>query len=217
MLEIKRLNKSFGGLQAIVDFDLSIAENEVVGIIGPNGAGKTTLVNLITGFLRPSSGIIEFEGKDITFAQNDEIARHGIVRTFQLVKPFANLSSLDNVVIGRLYGAEPAQNVKQGRTEAEELLDFVGLGDKKDRIAGNLTFAERRKLELARALAAKPRLLLLDEVVAGLNPVEVEMMLETVKRSHEPEHNDHFCRACHESGHGTVNEGYCAGFWEKNR
>jgi ABC-type branched-subunit amino acid transport system ATPase component len=184
ILQIKGLTKSFGGLQAVADIDFTLDEQEILGIIGPNGAGKTTLLNLVTGFLKPDCGSITFEGKDITSAESDEVARRGIARTFQLVKPFANLTALDNAAIGRLHGAGPAKNVKQAREEAGELLHFVGLGEKKSVMAGNLTFAERRKLELARALGAKPRLLLLDEVIAGLNTVETEAAMETIKEIH---------------------------------
>lgn len=182
ILEVKGLTKAFGGLQAISHLDFTIDDGEILGIIGPNGAGKTTLINLITGFLKPDSGVIKFKGKDITFAESDQVSRYGIVRTFQLVKPFANLTALDNVVIGRLYGAEPARDMKQARAEAEEILSFVGLGEKKSVVVRSLTFANRRKLELARALAAKPRLLLLDEVVAGLNAVEVEAAMVIIRK-----------------------------------
>lgn len=182
ILEVKGLTKAFGGLQAINCLDFTISDGEIVGIIGPNGAGKTTLINLITGFLKPDSGVIKFKGKEITFAEPEEISRSGIVRTFQLVKPFPNLTALDNLLIGRLHGAEPAQNMKQAKAEAEELLSFIGLWDKKDVLVRTFTLADRRKLELARAMAAKPRLLLLDEVVAGLNPVETEMAIQIINQ-----------------------------------
>jgi ABC-type branched-subunit amino acid transport system ATPase component len=182
LLKTSRLKKAFGGLQAIDALDLEVECDEILGIIGPNGAGKTTLINLITGFLRPDSGVIEFNGKNITSAGSDKVARHGIARTFQIVRPFANISVLDNVVIGRLYGKEPARTMKQARSEAEDLLHFVGLDGKSRIKACNLTLADRRKLELARALAARPRLLLLDEVIAGLNPVETEMAVQIIKK-----------------------------------
>ncbi len=184
ILQIRGLSKSFGGLQAVADVDFTLNDQEILGIIGPNGAGKTTLLNLVTGFLKPDSGTITFEGKDITSAESDEVARCGIARTFQLVKSFTNLTALDNAAIGRLYGAGPAKSVKRAREEAGELLHFVGLGEKKGVMAGNLTLAERRKLELARALGTKPRLLLLDEVIAGLNPVETEAAMEIIKKIH---------------------------------
>lgn len=164
------------------DLSFSMQGNEILGIIGPNGAGKTTLINLITGFLRPDTGEIRFKGQDITFLSAEKRARLGIVRTFQLVKPFGNMTTLDNVAAGRLYGSQPTNNLRQARAEAEEVLHFVGLGDKGNVMALNLTFADRRKLELARALATKPDLLFLDEVLAGLNPVEVEMAMATVRK-----------------------------------
>lgn len=184
VLEVDGVSKAFGGLQAIKDLDFTIAENEILGIIGPNGAGKTTLINLVTGFLKPDTGRIRFIGKDLVHAASDQVARLGIARTFQIVRPFSNISALDNVIIARLYGASPCLNRKAARTEAEELLHFVGLETKKDARANSLTFAERRKLELARALAAKPRLLLLDEVIAGLNPVETETAMATIMKIH---------------------------------
>jgi branched-chain amino acid transport system ATP-binding protein len=182
ILDIKRLTKWFGGVRAIHSLDFAISEGEIVGIIGPNGAGKTTLINLITGFLKPDSGVIEYKGRNITYAESDEVARYGIVRTFQLVKPFVDLTVLGNVVIGRLYGADPAQNMKQAKAEAEELLHFIGLWEKRGMIVRTLTLADQRKLELARALGAKPGLLLLDEVIGGLNPVETGMLIQIIKK-----------------------------------
>jgi branched-chain amino acid transport system ATP-binding protein len=181
ILEVAGLTKAFGGLRAVDGLGFSMEDNEILGIIGPNGAGKTTLINLITGFLKPDTGKITFKGEDITFSSAEKRARLGIARTFQLVKPFGNMTTLDNVAAGRLYGSEPANNLKQARADAEEVLHFVGLGGKGNVMACNLTFADRRKLELARALATKPDLLFLDEVLAGLNPVEVETAMATVK------------------------------------
>jgi branched-chain amino acid transport system ATP-binding protein len=182
LLKTIGLRKAFGGLQAIDAVDLTVDCREILGIIGPNGAGKSTLINLITGSSRPDAGKIEFDGKDITAIPSNEAARCGIARTFQLVRPFANISLLDNVVVGRLYGSKPARTMKQARSEAEDLLDFVGLNDKRHVRAGNLTLAERRKLELARALAVRPRLLFLDEVIAGLNPVETETAIQVIRK-----------------------------------
>ena len=184
VLEVVGVSKAFGGLQAIKDLSFGIEENEILGIIGPNGAGKTTLINLVTGFLKPDAGRIRFTGRDLSRVTSDQVARLGIARTFQIVRPFSNISALDNVIVARLYGAAPSSTPKEARTEAEELLHFAGLETKKHARAGSLTFAERRKLELARALAAKPRLLLLDEVIAGLNPVETEVAMATVMKIH---------------------------------
>lgn len=185
ILLVKDLSKSFGGLKAVSSVDFTVEENEILGIIGPNGAGKTTLINMVTGFLKPDAGVIEFNGKDITRAESDEVARCGIARTFQLVKPFSNITALQNVLIGRLYGSDPVRSMKKAKDEASDILHFVGLGEKNNVMAGNLTLAERRKLELARALATKPSLLLLDEVIAGLNPVETDAAMETIKKIHE--------------------------------
>lgn len=182
ILEIEKLSKSFGGLCAIHTLDFTVPNGAILGIIGPNGAGKTTVFNLITGALKPDAGRIRFKSRDITGAVDHEVCRYGIARTFQLVKPFANLTSLDNVIVGRLYGKEPAKNIKEARADSEELLNFVGLFDKRDKIAQSLTIAERKKLELARALAAKPQLLLLDEIMAGLNPVETQAAMGLVKK-----------------------------------
>jgi branched-chain amino acid transport system ATP-binding protein len=184
ILKAEGVSKSFGGLQAIKDLAFTIAENEILGIIGPNGAGKTTLINLVTGLLRPDTGTITFGGKDLAGLPGDAVSRMGMARTFQIVRPFSGISALENVVIARLYGSSPCSGVKEAMAESEELLAFVGLETKKTAKAGSLTFAERRKLELARALATKPRLLLLDEVIAGLNPVETENAMATVMRIH---------------------------------
>jgi branched-chain amino acid transport system ATP-binding protein len=184
LLETHGVNKSFGGLQAIRDLSFAIGNNEILGIIGPNGAGKTTLINLVTGLLRPDAGSIRFHGADIAGLTSDAICRLGIARTFQIVRPFNNITTLENVMMARLYGSQPCAGVREARAEALEQLCFVGLEDKKNARAGSLTFAERRKLELARALAVKPRLLLLDEVIAGLNPVETEAAMSTITRIH---------------------------------
>ncbi len=185
LFQVNELSKSFGGLHAVAGVNFALDQQEILGIIGPNGAGKTTLLNLITGFLKPDSGTIIFEGKEITFQNSEEVARHGIVRTFQHVKPFSNLSVRENVAIARLYGASPSVNVKKAKEEANELLHFVALHEKKDLPASKLTLAERRKLEVARALGAKPRLLLLDEVIAGLNVVETQTAMEIIRKIHE--------------------------------
>lgn len=182
ILEVEKLTKSFGGLRAIDDLDFSVAEGEILGVIGPNGAGKTTLFNMVTGTFPPDAGKIRFKGRDVTGNKDYQLCQQGIARTFQLVKPFANLTVLDNVLIGRLYGRSPAHHMKQAKAESEEVLEFIGLIDKGNAIARNLTLAERKRLELGRALAAKPRLLLLDELMAGLNPLETEAAMQLLKQ-----------------------------------
>jgi len=178
ILEILKLCKSFGGVAANKNLDITVNEKEILGLIGPNGSGKTTLFNLVTGYVKVDSGTIKFKGRDITHAKRHERCAYGIARTFQLAKPFATLTALQNVAAGRLYGREPAQSMKQATEEAVGLLDIVGLKGKEGKIAGNLILADRRKLEVARALAVNPILLLLDEVIAGLNAVETEGFLK---------------------------------------
>jgi len=173
ILDVKDLTKMFGGLCALNSVTFELMEGEILGLIGPNGAGKTTLFNLITGFYKPSRGKIVYLNRDITKLKPYQIVKLGISRTFQLTKPFFNMSVLDNVTVSRCYGRNPARSVKEARREAEELLEIVGLADEADIIAGNLNFVNKRLLELARALAAQPRVLLLDEVMAGLNSREM--------------------------------------------
>jgi branched-chain amino acid transport system ATP-binding protein len=180
-LEVEKLTKSFGGLMAINDLCLSIHEGEILGLIGPNGSGKTTLFSLITGFLRPDSGAIYFRGREITGLKPHSICERGIVRTFQLVRPFAKMTALENVMVGRVYGRIPAKSLTRATVESRQILDFVGLGSKRDTVAGSLTLSERKKLELARALAGRPHLLLLDELTAGLNPVEAEAAIRLIQ------------------------------------
>lgn len=172
ILETEKLSKSFGGLAAVSELTTAVESGEILGLIGPNGSGKTTVFNLITGFLKPDAGRVSFEGVDITNAPNHIVCQRGIARTFQLVKPFAHMTALQNVMVGRTHGRRPARNAKLAKKESEEILNFVGLGNKGQVSANNLTLADRKKLELARALSTKPKLLLLDEMMAGLNPSE---------------------------------------------
>lgn len=180
-LEVKKITKSFGGLMALHDLDVTVGEGEVVGLMGPNGSGKTTMFSVITGFLRPESGEVKFKDQDITGLKPHRVCEAGIMRTFQLVKPFSNMTALRNVMVGRVYGRNPAHNLKKAEEESREILDFVGLGDKCEAVAGTLTLPDRKRLEVARALAGRPHLLLLDEIMAGLNPVEVEGAVKLVK------------------------------------
>ncbi|MGA2464104.1 MAG: ABC transporter ATP-binding protein [Thermodesulfobacteriota bacterium] len=182
LLQVEKLNKSFGGLMALCELNFEIFEGEIFGVIGPNGSGKTTLFNVITGFLKAHSGKVIFMGKDITGLPPHQICRKGIARIFQLVKPFAQLTVLANVMVGGMYGRNSASNMKQAREKSTEILNFVGLGNKMEVAAHQLTMAERKRLELARALAAHPQLLLLDELMAGLNPAETEIAMELVKK-----------------------------------
>ncbi|MEM2881757.1 MAG: ABC transporter ATP-binding protein [Candidatus Bathyarchaeia archaeon] len=181
LLKGEGLKKAFGGLIAVNNVDFSINEGGIMGLIGPNGAGKTTLFNLITGFHKPDSGSIKFEGKDITGMRPDRICKMGIARTFQIVKPFSNIDVTRNVMVGAF---SRTGNYRVAREEAIEILKFVGLAEKKDEIPSALTIADKKRLELARALATKPRLLLLDEVAAGLNPKETLDMIELIRKIH---------------------------------
>jgi len=180
LLTVDRVSKSFSGLMVIQRLSFVLKEDEILGIIGPNGSGKTTLFDLVTGFLRTDDGKIEFCGQEITNKRPSSICKLGIARTFQLVKPFTGLTTLENVMAGRAYGKSPAKDLKQARKEASDLLDLVGLGTKRNISAAQLNFIDRKKLEIARALATRPKLLLLDEVFAGLNPTEVEEALRLV-------------------------------------
>lgn len=173
-LSVDGLFKSFGGLTAIHDLEFEVEEGEIIGLIGPNGSGKTTALNLLTGFLKPDAGTIVFKGEDITGLPRYRVCQKGIARTFQLIKPFLEFTALQNVMVGRVYGKEPTRSLKVATEEAKKILNQVGLLEKEKVIAKDLTLMQRKKLELARALAARPQLLLLDELMAGLNPKEAE-------------------------------------------
>ena len=171
LLEINGVCKRFGGLAAVANLDLAIEQGEIAGLIGPNGSGKTTVFNMICGFFNPDAGAIHFNGEDITKLAPNKVCKKGIARAFQVVKPFGDLSVCDNVVVGALSNTA---GIMQAREEALKILEFVGLKDRTLVLAKGLTIAGRKRLELARALATKPKLLLLDEVMAGLTPKESE-------------------------------------------
>jgi branched-chain amino acid transport system ATP-binding protein len=173
MLQGVRISRRFGGLKALTDFDFLVEKGQIAGLIGPNGSGKTTLFNVITGFYPANSGKIFYKGKEITSHQPYEIAKLGIARTFQIVRPLLGLSVLDNVTTAVLYGRENIAGMAKGRRRALELLKFVRLDEKMNVHAQSLVAGERKRLELARALAIKPELLLLDETFSGLNDTEV--------------------------------------------
>jgi branched-chain amino acid transport system ATP-binding protein len=178
MLEVRRLTKSFGGLKAVRDVDLDVAQGRIIGLVGPNGAGKTTCFAMIAGFLRADAGSVRFEGTEITGAPPHRTAERGMVRTFQITQPFAGLSVVRNVMVGAyLRHAARAEAEAHARAVATRL----GLERYLDRPADSLTVAMRKRLELARALATGPKLLLLDEVMAGLNPAEIQEVVGLVK------------------------------------
>ncbi len=182
LLRLEQVSKSFGGLTAVRAMQLTVSEGEILGLIGPNGAGKTTLFNLIAGFYASDSGRIIFRERDITGLNPAQRCHQGIARTFQLVRPFQHLTLLENVAVGRVYGRERARTRRDAEQEARELLTLVGLGDQADAHAHALTLMNRKRLELARALATRPYLLLLDELLAGLNPSEVLAALDLIRR-----------------------------------
>jgi branched-chain amino acid transport system ATP-binding protein len=180
LLALDRVSKRFGGLQAVKDLSFEVREGEILGLIGPNGAGKSTLFNLINGVFAPDSGRIAFSGVDITGAKPFRVARHGLARTHQIVQPLTQMTVLENCTVGACFGRH---NLPLGRAR-EAALDAVavaGLADRAQTLALHLTIADKKRLELARALAAEPKLLLLDEVLAGLNPTEVERMIGVVR------------------------------------
>jgi branched-chain amino acid transport system ATP-binding protein len=182
ILTVEKLCKAFGGLKAINNLDFYVEDGEIIGIIGPNGSGKTTALNLITGFLKPNTGKITFQGENITGLPRYQINKKGIARTFQLCKPFLDFTALQNVMVGRVYGQAPCENMKIAASESEESLDQVGLLTKSQMLVKDLTVMERKRLELARALATKPAMLLLDELMAGLNLSEADDVCQLISR-----------------------------------
>ena len=181
LLEARGISKRFGGVQAVSALDLDVAEGEVVGMIGPNGAGKTTAFNLLSGFLAPDAGEIRFRGRSVVGWKPHAICALGLARTFQIVRPFPRLSVLDNVLVGALGRHARAETA---RARAREVVERLGLGAKAASPASGLTLAERKRVELARALATEPALLLLDEVMAGLNPTEIATLVELIREIH---------------------------------
>jgi len=182
VLEARELGKRFGGLHAVRGLSFDMAPGEVLGLIGPNGAGKTTVFNLLSGFLAQDAGEVRFEGRSLTGLKPHAICRMGLARTFQIVRPFPHLTVLENVRVGAL-ARQP--RMADAADRARAVIEQVGLGAKAGHLAAGLTLAERKRLELARALATKPTLLLLDEVMAGLNPTEIQAILALVRSINE--------------------------------
>jgi len=179
ILAVRNLTKTFGNLAAVDNLTFDVQEGEILGMMGPNGAGKTTVFNLITGVYRPTAGKVAYKGKDVTHFSAAHRCRLGIGRTYQIPRPFENMTVFENLLVGAEYGA--SLKGSQARIEATEVLEFTGLLAKKDLFAGKLPLLDRKRLELARALATRPALLLIDEVAAGLTEAEVENLLETVQ------------------------------------
>lgn len=180
LLSVEAVRKAFGGLVAVNDVDFSVKESELIGLIGPNGSGKTTMMNLISGALKPTSGTIRLDGEVISGMPAHQIARRGVARTFQLVRILPSLSAIENVIAGAVFGHVRAWGDDAYR-EAEILLDRVGLGGRGGAPTGSMTYIDQKRLELARALASNPRLLLLDEWLAGLNPSELKIGIELIR------------------------------------
>ena len=181
LLELRAVTKRFGGLVANQDVSFTIDTGEIVGLIGPNGAGKTTLFNCITGYMHPDEGRIEFGGADITDARPASVCGRGIARTWQVVRTFGRMTVLENIICGAL---KRTNRVREARARAMRLLEFTGLAGKEDVPAANLTLADKKRLEIARALATEPRMLLLDEAMSGLTPTETADAVRLVRRIH---------------------------------
>ena len=180
ILQVERVIKRFGGLLALNDVSFELPEGEILGLIGPNGAGKTTLFNVINGVYPPESGEVTFRGRKTTGMKTYAMAHMRMARTHQIVKPLNELTVRENVMVGSCFGGE-GTSLGDAERVADEILEFVELDDRAEQLAGSLNVAQKKRLELARALAARPALLLLDEVLAGLNPSEISAMLETVR------------------------------------
>ena len=184
LLSVSGLRRRFGGVPAIDDLSFTLDEGTFCGIIGPNGAGKTTLMNLLSGYLRPDAGAIVFAGESMVGLRPYHACRRGIARTFQIVRPFAEMTVLENVIAGALFSRRGGGNERQARGFCLEILDLVGLTPRRDRLAGTLTLGEKKRLEMARSLASRPRLLLLDEVLGGLSDGEITQLLGVLRQVH---------------------------------
>ncbi|MBR1671714.1 MAG: ABC transporter ATP-binding protein [Fretibacterium sp.] len=182
IIEVNGLTKSFRGLKAVSDVSFVTEEGAITGMIGPNGAGKSTTFNMICGFYPPTSGTIRYRGQDITGRRAYEFADMGIARTFQIMKPLGNLTVLDNVASSAFFGRHRAKDLRQAREIAAETLEFTGLYTKRDVLAREMGTPDQKRLEMARALATKPDMLFLDEVMAGLNPTETEDAIALIRR-----------------------------------
>jgi branched-chain amino acid transport system ATP-binding protein len=181
LLSVQGVSKHFGGLQALTDVTFDLPEGQILGLIGPNGAGKTTLFNVINGVYPANGGQVFFLGKDVTDAKTYEMARYGLARTHQIVKPLNELSVRENVIVGACFGREGHGLNKAGEI-ADEIMKFIGLAGRSSQLAASLNVAQKKRLEMARSLAARPYLLLLDEVLAGLNPSEIAEMVGIVRK-----------------------------------
>jgi branched-chain amino acid transport system ATP-binding protein len=182
ILEVRNVARRFGGVWAVRDVSFSVAEGEIVGIIGPNGAGKTTLINLITGHVRPTGGQVLVDGRDVTGRRPWAIAHNHVARTFQIVKPFRGLTVRENVGIGAMHGNSRDRTVREALATADRLLELVGIAHRAGAAPAELSVADARRLELAKALATRPKLLFIDEVMAGLRPAETDGAVALIHR-----------------------------------
>jgi len=178
LLAVEKVGKNFGGLRALNDVSLQLEPGEMVAVIGPNGAGKTTLFNIMTGFIGPDSGRIYFQGRSVLGLKPHQICRLGMARTFQIVKPFLELTVMDNVIVAAF---NRLTSLREAQKKAAEVIELVGLADKKSALANELTLPHRKRLELARTLATDPTLLMLDEVMAGINPTETDTLIRLIR------------------------------------
>jgi branched-chain amino acid transport system ATP-binding protein len=185
LISVKGLTKSFGGLIAVKDLNFDVPKNSILGLVGPNGSGKTTTFNLIAGVYKPDKGEIYFKGKNIVGLKPWQICKKGIGRIFQIPRTFKNMTVLESIMLGLLFGKTDGMNLNLARSKALTIMDFLGLGPKKDILSDKLTLMDQRRTEVARALATSPELLLLDEPIAGLNPTETQDLLRLVKKIKE--------------------------------
>ena len=181
ILQVSGVSKRFGGLQALSNVTFDLPEEQILGLIGPNGAGKTTLFNVINGVYSPEKGRVTFKDEDVTGKAPYDLARRGLARTHQIVRPLNDMSVRENVMVGACFGRQN-RPLGDAAAIAEEVLAFVGLSERADQLAGSLNVAQKKRLELARSLASRPFLMLLDEVLAGLNPSEITTMVETIEK-----------------------------------
>lgn len=185
IIKVEHISKNFRGLRAVNDLSLEIEKGKITGMIGPNGAGKSTTFNMICGYYPPSEGHIFYKGQDITDCKPFKYTDMGIARTFQIMKPLSALSVLDNIVPSAFFGKNKAKNLAEAKDIAEEVLEFTGLYSKRNAIAGEMGTPDQKRLEMARALATRPEMLFLDEVMAGLNPVETDQAIELIHKINE--------------------------------
>jgi branched-chain amino acid transport system ATP-binding protein len=183
ILDVSQISKSFGGLQVLDDVSFQLDEGEILGLIGPNGAGKSTMFNVITGVYRPNRGSVQFKGKDLVGLKPHRVCRRGVARTFQLVQICPTMTALENVMVGAVYGRKGGG--RHALTEALDCLELLNLSGVRDMVSAHLTYSDRKLIEIARAIAARPGLALLDEPLSGLNPTETEKIMEVIRAIRE--------------------------------